>query len=61
MTREQARQELEGTWRFQQIGSKIALRDVDLINQLSANRPVPYPAPTPRVGVEPHQQAQLKL
>lgn len=43
MTREQARRELEGTWRFQQTGSMIALREVDLVEQTAAPATEPLP------------------
>ena len=35
MTKEQARKELEGTWRFKLVGDKVALRELELIEAVS--------------------------
>ena len=47
MTKEQARKELEGTWRFKLVGGKVALREVALIEAVA--RPAEKPGlPSPR-------------
>ena len=35
MTKEQARKELEGTWKFELVGGKVALREVTLIEAVT--------------------------
>lgn len=45
MTREQARQALEKTWRFKQENGQIQLRELELIEQIMAGRaPVQHEA-----------------
>ncbi len=52
MTKEQARKELEGTWRFKLVGDKVALRELDLIEAVShcEGEKVERSLPSPRRG-----------
>ena len=55
MTKEQARKELEGTWKFKLVGGKVALREVALIEAVThhehhAARPDDRPSLPSRTG-----------